>query len=203
MKVEIKILITVLVLNAHLSFTQTTRSAEEAQGLKIGVKAPDFTAIDATGNKHNLNSLLENGSVVLIFYRGFWCPYCNKHLQTVQDSLQLIREKGATVIAVTPEKPEYLDKMADKSGAKFTLLYDEGYKIANAYDVSFTPPKATLVKYNTFLGANLKESHSDDSQKLPIPATYVIDQNGIIIWRHFDPNYRKRSSVNDILNVLP
>lgn len=184
-------------------YSQSTRNAEDAKGLAIGSKAPLFKAIDADSLTFDLNEAIVNRPVVIIFYRGFWCPVCNKHLAQIQDSLSLITDKGATVVAISPEKPEYLEKMADKSGAKFRLLYDEGYKIANEYDVTFTPKKSELVIYNTVLSANLKETHSDDSQRLPIPATYIVNKNGTIVWRQFDPNYKNRSSVKEILENLP
>lgn len=186
-----------------MSYSQSTRSAEDAKGLAIGSIAPSFNAIDSDSIPFDLNEATLNGSVVIIFYRGFWCPVCNKHLAQIQDSLSLITDKGATVVAISPEKPEYLEKMANKSGAKFRLLYDEGYKIANAYDVTFTPKKSELVIYNTVLSANLKETHSDDSQRLPLPATYVVDKKGTIIWRQFDPDYKNRSSVREIIENLP
>lgn len=194
--------IAILLTMTH-THAQETRSAEEASGLTVGVEAPDFIAIDAEGNEFHLATALQNGPVVLIFYRGFWCPYCNKHLGAIQDSLQLIQDKGATVIAVSPQNPEYLNKMADKTGAKFRLLYDEGYHIADAYDVTFTPEKKRLVVYNTLLNAQLKKSQSDDSQRLPIPATYIVGKDGVIVWRQFDPNYKNRSSVKEILANLP
>ncbi|MDT8402499.1 MAG: peroxiredoxin-like family protein [Bacteroidales bacterium] len=181
---------------------QKTRSAEEAKGLEAGTVAPDFRAVDASGNEFHLASALKEGPVVLIFYRGHWCPVCNKHLAVIQDSLQLITDKGATVVAVSPQKPEYLDKMADKTGASFSLLYDEGYAIADAYDVTFTPEKKELIIYNTVLNAQLKKSQSDDSQRLPIPATYIIDRDGLIAWRQFDPDYKNRSNVKNILEAL-
>jgi peroxiredoxin len=140
---------------------------------------------------------------VLIFYRGQWCPICNRHLSQIQDSLKFIAEKGATVIAVSPEKPEYLEKMEKKTGSEFTLLYDEDYKIENAYDVTFTPDDKQIFMYNTMLNAKLKESHSDDSQQLPIPATYIIGTDGMIVWRQFNPDYKKRSTVAEIVKNLP
>lgn len=181
---------------------QDYKTAEEAKGLSVGTTAPMFTAITEDSVTFSLEEALKVGPVVMIFYRGFWCPVCNKHLGSIQDSLKLIEEKGAKVIAVSPEKPEYLDVMAEKTGAEFTLLYDEGYKIANAYDVAFKPSAATLFTYNTFLGAKLKETHSDDSQRLPIPATYIIGTDGKIAWRQFDPDYKKRSTVAEILKAL-
>ena len=181
---------------------QEYRSAEEAEGLQIGVNAPLFEAQQADSSIFSLGETLKNGPVVMIFYRGFWCPVCNKHLSNIQDSLKLIEETGAKVIAVSPEKPEYLDVMAQKTGADFTLLYDEDYKIADAYDVSFKPSATTLFTYNTILGAKLKKTHSDDSQRLPIPATYIVAPNGKIVWRQFDPDYKNRSNVSDILKAV-
>ncbi len=206
MKRKAKIKNPVLLIMGSLLITalnaQEYRKAEEAEGLPVGSEAPLFEAAGAQNKTFKLENSLKEGPIVLIFYRGFWCPVCNKHLATIQDSLKLIQDMGARVVAVSPEKPEYLDVMAEKTGAKFTLLYDAGYKIADAYDVTFKPSATTLFTYNTFLGAKLKETHSDDSQRLPIPATYLIDQNGKIIWRQFDPDYKKRSSVKDILEAL-
>ena len=181
---------------------QDTRSAEDANGLAVGVNAPVFQAIDADSITFTLDSALKKGPVVMIFYRGNWCPVCNKHLEQVQDSLLLITEMGATVVAVSPEKPEYLKKTEEQTGASFSLLYDEGYKVSDAYDVTFTPDKRKMIMYNSVLRANLKEGHSDDSQRLPIPATYIINSEGTIIWRQFDPDYKKRSNVSEIISAL-
>ncbi|MEA3476937.1 MAG: redoxin domain-containing protein [Bacteroidota bacterium] len=102
--------------------SQTERDVNDAQGLLPGVQAPMFKAIDADSVEFSLAEALETGPVVIIFYRGFWCPVCNEHLETLQDSLKLIQDQGARVIAVSPEKPEYLDKMAEKTG------FDPDYK---------------------------------------------------------------------------
>ncbi len=182
--------------------SQTEKKVADAHGLVVGENAPMFTAIDADSTIFALANAIKDGPIVLIFYRGFWCPVCNKHLGAIQDSLKMIEEAGAKVIAISPEKPEYLDKMATKTNAEFTLLYDEEYKIAEAYDVDFNPSSMQLFTYNVILGGKLKSTHSDDSQRLPIPATYIVNKEGKIIWRQFDHNYKKRSSVKDILTAL-
>jgi peroxiredoxin len=182
--------------------SQTEKDIDDVKGLLPGMEAPMFKAIDGDSIEFSLSDAIEKGPVVIIFYRGFWCPVCNEHLELLQDSLRFIEEQGAQVIAISPEKPEYLDKMAEQTGAKFTLLYDEGYKIANAYDVTFKPKTMQLFTYNVVLGAKLKDTHSDDSQRLPIPATYIINEDGIIVWRQFDPDYKHRASVKEILNAL-
>ena len=191
-----------MIFSTPLVKAQNEKEIEDVHGIEVGVKAPLFTAIDAQNKSFSLKEALKKGPVVLIFYRGFWCPVCNKHLSSLQDSLMQIQASGAQIIAVSPEKPEYLDEMAEKTGAEFTLLYDEGYKIADAYDVTFKPSAMQLFTYNTILGGKLKDSHSDDSQRLPIPATYIINQEGLIIWRQFDPNYKNRSTVQGILKAL-
>ncbi|NJK96377.1 MAG: AhpC/TSA family protein [Bacteroidales bacterium] len=198
----INISIIALLFSTIIACGQESKGVNDARGLAVGAKAPLISAIDADSVKFDLTESLKQGPVVVIFYRGYWCPVCNKHLKQIQDSLSLISNKGATVVAVSPQKPEYLEKMEEKTGVKFRLLYDDGYKIANAYDVTFTPKKSELIIYNTALGANLKETHSDDSQRLPIPATYLIGQDGVIAWRQFDPDYKKRSSVNDIIRAI-
>ena len=179
------------------------RSAKEAKGLSVGTKVNDFTAMDLHDNHFTLSEALKNGPVVVIFYRGQWCPYCNKHLSNLQDSLQLIYDKGASVVAISPEKSEFLKKTAEKTGAEFSLLYDEGYKISDLFDVTFRPDSMTRGIYNTMLGADLKNAQSDDSQQLPIPATFIIGQDHTIVWRQFDPDYKKRSTVSDIVKNIP
>ncbi|HDR51483.1 MAG TPA: peroxiredoxin family protein, partial [Mariniphaga anaerophila] len=111
---------------------QNNRKATEAKGLEVGQQAPVFSAKDANSETFQLSEKLKTGPVVLIFYRGQWCPVCNKHLSSIQENLEKIMDAGATVVAVSPEKPEYLDKTAQKTGARFTLLHDENYKIADA-----------------------------------------------------------------------
>ncbi|MDP1623446.1 MAG: peroxiredoxin-like family protein [Bacteroidales bacterium] len=195
-------IITLIICNSSLLYAQKYRTAEEAKGLSVGIKSPDFSAVDQHGKMFRLYDQLKIGPVVIVFYRGFWCPVCNKHLGKLQDSLALIEAAGARVIAISPEKPEYLEKTAKKTGAQFTLLYDDGYRISDSYDVTFRPGKSTLVLYDVFTDADLKKAHSDDSQRLPIPATYIIGKNGTIIWRQFDPDYKKRSAVKEILQAI-
>lgn len=178
------------------------KSADQAKGVIEGDKAPLFIALDQTDQEFELAQALERGPVVIIFYRGQWCPVCNKHLAAIEKDLDQIYAKGATVVAISPETSEYLKQTMKKTGASFKLLHDEDYRIAEAYDVAFLSDEASLNAYNERLGANLQEAHSDDSQRLPIPATYIIGQDGIIKWRHFDPDYKKRASVGEIVAGL-
>ena len=185
-----------------MATAQQKKKAKDAKGLRVGSLAPGFETMAADGSMFNLHEALKNGKVMIVFYRGYWCPVCNKHLASIQDSLEMIETLGVKVVAISPQKPEYLDTMAQKSGARFTLLYDRDYKIASTYDVLFNPSKIEALTYNVFLGAKLGKTQSDDSQRLPIPATYIIDSDGTIIWRQFDPNYHHRSKMKDVLDFL-
>lgn len=199
------ILVVVLLAFSNLTCMAQTKykSVKEAKGLQVGETVKDFSAVDIHDSIFMLSDALKNGPVVVIFYRGQWCPYCNKHLKNLQDSLQLIYDKGASVVAISPEKSEFLKMTAEKTGAEFSLLYDEGYKISDLFDVTFRPDSMTRGIYNTFLGADLKNAQSDDSQQLPIPATFIIGQDYKIVWRQFDPDYKKRSTVADIVKNIP
>jgi peroxiredoxin len=101
---------------------------QKPEGLFINSKAPDFKVKDQSGAEINLKDLRKKGPVVLIFYRGNWCPYCNKELTRLQDSLQLITEKGAQVIAITPEASDGINKTIEKTKAVFPIIHDEEMK---------------------------------------------------------------------------
>ncbi len=114
-------------------------------GLKTGAQAPLFTANDNRGKTLELKTLLKSHkAVVLLFYRGQWCPYCNKQIKELQDSLQFLTGKGAYVIGVTPETGENINKTIDKTHASFSIIQDKGYRIMKAYDVNYTVDDATF-----------------------------------------------------------
>lgn len=177
-------------------------AAQEApEGLFISSKAPDFRAKDQNGTEIRLKDLLKEGKVVLVFYRGEWCPYCNKELSRLQDSLQLIKDKGATLIAVSPEKPENISKTVEKTKAEYSILYDEGLKIMKAYDVEFEVPENTLTRYRN-AGLDIEKNNGANGKYLPVPAVFIIDKESTVIYRFFEPDYKKRPSVKELLDNL-
>jgi len=171
------------------------------QGIGVNDKAPVFTAKDQNGKKISLKDELKNGAVVVVFYRGQWCPYCNKQLNALQDSLGFIKEKGATLIAVSPEKPANISKTVAKTKATYSVLFDDGLKIMKSYDVAFSVDSTTIEKYKKF-GIDFYDANGSNGATLPVPAVYIINNDGIIIFKHFDPDYRKRVSVQEILSHL-
>ncbi len=178
-------------------------AVEDVQGLPLGSKVKNFSALSQDGETFMLQDALKEGPVVVVFYRGQWCPYCNRHLSALNENLKAIENKGAQLVAISPEKQEMLMKSAEKTGASFSLLTDKDFKIAEAFDLAFLPSSGTRLKYNTILGADLDEAQSDDSERLPVPATYIIGQDGTVLWRHFDRDYSKRARPEEILANLP
>ncbi len=190
------------VLFLSLLFVLYSVSAQEApEGLFLSSKAPDFKAKDQNGEEVRLKDLLKKGKVVLVFYRGQWCPYCNKELSRLQDSLQLIKDKGATLLAVSPELPENVSKTVEKAKAEFSILYDEGLKIMKAYDVEFEVQENVLTRYRNS-GLDIEKFNGKNGKYLPVPAVYIIDKEQTIVYRFFEPDYKKRPSVQEILDNL-
>ena len=179
----------------------STMAQEVPKGLAVHAKAPDFSAKDQTGTTINLKDQLKKGSVVLVFYRGQWCPHCNKQLSKLEDSIQLIKAKGASLIAVTPEKQENIRKTIAKTKASYPILFDEGLQIMKSYDVAYAVDNTTIEKYKKY-GIDFNESNGANGANLPVPAIYVINKEGVIVFRHFDPDYRNRATVEEILKHL-
>jgi peroxiredoxin len=192
-----KLFIVVLV----LLYAGGIQSQEAPEGLFIASKAPDFKATDQNGQEIRLKEMLKKGKVILVFYRGQWCPYCNRFLTRLQDSLQLINEKGAILIAVSPEKVENISKTVEKTKAGFSILYDEGLKIMKAYDVEFEVPENTVTRYRN-AGIDLEKNNGSNGKYLPVPAVYVIDKEATVIYRFFESDYKKRPDVKDLLSQL-
>lgn len=175
---------------------------EEPKGLNINNEAPDFTAKDQYGKEVNLKEKLKAGPVVLVFYRGQWCPYCNRYLKRLEDSMSLVSNKGASLISVTPETTEGIEKTIEKTKVTYPILYDEGLSIMKSYDVAFKVDDKTVEKYKGY-GIDFAKANGDSNgPNLPVPAVYVINKEGKIIFRHFDKDYTKRVSVADILAHL-
>jgi peroxiredoxin len=176
--------------------------AKAQKGLKEGDKAPLFSGVDQNGKTVGLKDALKaHRSVVLFFYRGQWCPYCNKQIKELQDSLSLLSGKDAYVIGITPETKENIDKTIKKTKAGFSILQDKDDTIMKAYDVNFMMDEATFTKYKGY-GIDLETNNGNSRHTLPVPATYIIDRSGKIKYVHFDPNYQKRASVKLLLSKL-
>lgn len=190
-----------LVVGVFFLLATTAFAQESPYSLSVGENAPDFVGVDQHGESMSLSAELEKGPVVLIFYRGAWCASCNKQLSELEDSLSFITQKGGTVLAVTPEKPNWIDRTISNTKASFKIIHDKDLNIMNAYHVTFRVQDVVLQKYRS-VGINLFEVNGDNGPNLPVPATYIIGQDGKIMFSFFDPDHSTRATVGQILQNL-
>lgn len=170
--------------------------------LEAGTKAPVFEAKDQSGTLLKLADLLKEGPVVLVFYRGTWCPYCQKHVSELQEGLEQLTEKGAKVVIVTPEKPEYIDKMTAKTEATFPILHDKNYAIMEAYHTKYTIKDSDKMAFKGYVVSHTKKHNQTEDAVLPVPATYIISSDGTIKFVHFETDYKQRSTLEMILENI-
>jgi peroxiredoxin len=171
------------------------------RALKAGDRAPDFNLPDARGGYVRLKDLLATGPVVLSFYRGGWCPYCNLELWALQHILPEITRLGAKLVAVSPQTPDESLSTTEKNALSFSVLSDIGSTTAKAFGIAYDLAEELRPIYGRS-GHALPEKNGDDSWVLPIPATYVIDTDGTIALAFVDVDYRNRLEPVEILTAL-
>ncbi|MDX6747022.1 peroxiredoxin-like family protein [Polaribacter sp. PL03] len=180
--------------------TSVANSGILESAFNIGDKAPDFTLKNASNTSISLYNELKNGPVVLTWYRGGWCPYCNITLHYLQQKLPQFKDQGATLIALTPELPDNSLSTSEKNNLEFNVLSDIGNTIGKEYGVVFKLTDKVAEIYEA--GFGLSKKNGNDSNQLPLAATYVIDKNGIIKFAFLDADYTKRAEATDIINAL-
>jgi peroxiredoxin len=186
----------------YSKFGIETAGSNIPHGLKAGDKAPDFFGYDQTGKQVELKKILEKGPVILFFYRGKWCPVCSRYLNNYQDSLKVLTDQGFNIVAITPESIENVEQTVNLHKLTFTVIYDCQEKIMKDYDVMFSVTKAYQDKVKAGLSIDIAENNGRDAARLPVPATYIISKDGIIVAVQFDPDYNYRSTVKWMLQNL-
>ncbi|MEI5906774.1 peroxiredoxin-like family protein [Bacillus spongiae] len=189
------------ILDKMVKATTELATSDLAKGLQAGELAPDFALKDATGKEVNLNEQLKSGPVVLIFYRGEWCPYCNLELRAYQQALPEFEALGAQLIAISPQTPDHSLSMKEKHEIAFPVLSDAGAKVINEYDLLFRLPDYLIEVYKGF-GINLEESNNSDTWTLPVPGTFVIGSDSKIKMASVNPDYTKRMEPTEVIDTL-
>lgn len=182
------------------AMTQELEREVVAKALNVGDKAPDFTLHAADDDRAVwLADQLNKGPVVISFYRGQWCPYCNIELKGVQERYDEIRELGASVYFVGPETRDHARMMAEKTASTIPLLYDVTGEVMRAYRVEFSLPEGLRPMYSRF---GLHEANPNTGWNLPIPATFVIAPDGDIVARHVNADYSQRMEPAEIIAAV-
>ncbi len=187
------------VFDAGVAALEASGLASRALGL--GAVAPSFTLQGATGSAVSLESLLASGPLVLTFYRGGWCPYCNLELRALQGVLGDLTDAGASLVAISPQIPDESLSTAEKAELDFEVLSDPDNELARRFGIVFTIDDATKEIYAKS-NHPIERVNGSGSWELPIPATYIIDRDGTIAYAFVDPDYRKRAEPADILASL-
>jgi peroxiredoxin len=179
-----------------------TKSGIAAKAIAVGAKAPEFNLKNATGVEVPLSSLLKNGPVVLTWYRGGWCPYCNATLRAYQEALDEITAAGGHLVALTPELPDKSLSTREKNELKFEILSDSGQKVAREYGLVFSMSAEVVKSYRQIF--DMRDYNGPDAayDELPLAATYVIDSSGVVRWAFLDADFRKRAEPSKIVAAL-
>lgn len=169
--------------------------------LKPGDTAPDFALQSASGRTVALSSLVSHGPVVVTFFRGDWCPFCDLELRAFNRSLPDFTARGASLVAISPQSLQRSRSTAQDRALAFEVLSDVGSSVAKAYGVSFSLNESEQDLHRAF-GADIAAINAVATWEIPVPATFVIDRSGRIAWTHVDPNYTNRAEPADVLRAL-
>lgn len=175
-------------------------SGVTSKAMKVGDKAPNFTLKNAIGEPIALYDYLKKGKVILTWYRGGWCPYCNLTLYQLHQELSNFKLNGANLLALTPELPDKSITTAEKHDLKFEVLSDIGNEVANKYGIVYKLTDEVAEMYNESFGLNAY--NGDKSNELPLAATYIINEDGEIIYAFIDADYRNRAEPSELTEFL-
>ena len=170
-----------------------------ARAPKVGDRAPGFTLPDQLGRRVSLAAELQQGPVVLIFYRGEWCPYCNVMLRTYGRRTADFSQRGARLVAVSPQTPDHSLTMAEKHSLEFPVLSDEGGEVIGAYGLKYHVALRELYEAG---GVDLAEFNGEGGWILPAPAVFVIDREGIVRFVSVNGDYSQRAEPDEALAAL-
>jgi len=173
----------------------------EKNARKKGNPIPMFGLKNTSGKKIESAELLKKGPVVISFYRGGWCPFCNLEMAALHDAIPEFEKLGASFIAISPELPEYAAETAANFGLNTEILVDTDNKVANLFGLVFQLPEVLRPVYKD-LGIDIPFRNGNESYEIPVPGTYVVDQNGIIVESFIDPDYSKRMEPDKIIETL-
>jgi peroxiredoxin len=176
-------------------------SGQAQRALKAGDRAPFFVLPEPDGNLVSSAELLRAGPLVITFYRGNWCPYCNLDLQSLEEAAPAVRHRGAELLAISSQTPVNSRKSQRENALSFPILADEGGRVAEMFRIRWKLSDALQEAYQGF-GVDLPMFNGEDSWTLPMPARYVIGQDGLIAYAEVNPDYTLRPDPSELLPTL-
>ena len=185
----------------HRATSELIASGQAQRARKAGDAAPDFVLNDPDARPIASRDLLTKGPLVVSFYRGVWCPYCNLELQALQAALPGISARAASLVAISPQTAANSLKSQRDNKLSFPILSDVASEVANAFGIRFALPDYLVEVYRSF-GNNLPAVNNDPSWVLPMPARYIIGRDGVIAYAEVNPDYTQRPDPSELLPVL-
>jgi peroxiredoxin len=185
----------------HRATAELIESGAAQRAMKAGDVAPSFSLKDPEGNVVNSAELLKRGPLVLSFYRGVWCPYCNMELQALEAAKPEFDKYGASLVAISPQIAPNSRKSVRQNKLSFPILSDVKGKVGAAFGLRFNLPDYLVELYKQ-LKNDLPTFNDDPSWTLPMPARYVIGQDGVILYSEVNPDYTRRPEPEDMIPVL-
>jgi peroxiredoxin len=180
---------------------QLKRDRIAERSLQAGSAAPVFELKDHTGKRVSSADLLSRGRLVICFFRGRWDPFCCGQLEAMNQVFDQIKEAGANLIAVSPQIEKQAFFMADQHKLRFPLLSDPGNQVAKKFGLAYRVPDQQKEIYQRVF-VNLPLVNGDQSWELPIPATYILERDGTVLYANANPDYTDRPEPFDILDAL-
>jgi peroxiredoxin len=174
--------------------------AEDTTPLKVGAKAPLMTLRAPDGSAYDLAAAVSEKPAVLIFYRGGWCPYCNRQLVALQDIEDELFELGYTTYAISPDRPEKLRQSINDKKLSYTLLSDSTMEMTHAFGLAFKLDNTTLARYREY-DIDLQDASGQTHPLLPVPAVYIVATDGTIRFSHSNPDYKTRLEPEKIIEA--
>lgn len=185
----------------HRATNELIASGAAYRVLKVGNRAPSFTLQDPDRNTVSSAGLLAQGPLVVSFYRGVWCPYCNMELQALQAALPEFERRGAKLVAISPQTPANSRKSVRQNSLSFPILSDPRGEVAAAFGLRFALPDDLVDLYKS-LKNDLPTFNADPSWTLPMPARFVIAPDGMIVYAEVNPDYTRRPEPEELFPAL-
>ncbi|MEL7536933.1 MAG: peroxiredoxin-like family protein [Pseudomonadota bacterium] len=173
-------------------------NAEDVQPLTVGDTAPDFDALTPAGDTFAFRAGELEAPTMLIFYRGGWCPYCNRHLSELRDAVPQLKQAGVEVYFLSADRPGLLVDSLEDDVPDYQLLSDASLEVGRRFGVAFRVNDETVEKYKTY-GIDLEASSGFDHHQLPVPAVFLIGKDGTIDFAHANPDYKVRLAPAELL----
>ncbi|MDF3130691.1 peroxiredoxin-like family protein [Kiritimatiellaeota bacterium B1221] len=181
-------------------FAEVAADAENVSVIEAGSDVPNPILIQMDGKSVKLSDLRNDEPTVVVFYRGGWCPYCNRQLSALQEVMPQLKEKGWKLIAISPDKPEELKKTLEKNELDYVLASDSRMEAAEAFGIAFQVDTPTIEKYKSY-DIDLIKSSGQPHQQLPVPSVFLINAEGQITFVYSNPDYKTRLSSKELLRA--